>query len=110
MKNAKLKLSVPVPSLSSTLARIHRPQAQCLTLPDFYGKAWGPAVEVLVSLLTCISFICLLAGNLVRRRAALCVLKKRILCSRPSARDQGEKRREWRRLSSFHKSLPSSRV
>lgn len=40
-------------------------QAQCLTLPDFYGKAWGPAVEVLVSLLTCISFICLLAGNLV---------------------------------------------
>lgn len=42
-------------------------KAQCLTLPDFYGKAWGPAVEVLVSLLTCISFICLLAGNLVRR-------------------------------------------
>ncbi|CAN0236457.1 unnamed protein product, partial [Hapterophycus canaliculatus] len=40
-------------------------KAQCLTLPDFYGRAWGPAVEVLVSLLTCISFICLLAGNLV---------------------------------------------
>lgn len=29
------------------------------------GKAFGPAVEVVVSLLTCISFICLLAGNLV---------------------------------------------
>ncbi|CAM9258817.1 unnamed protein product [Ectocarpus sp. 12 AP-2014] len=43
----------------------HINEAQCLTLPDFYGKAWGPAVEVLVSLLTCISFICLLAGNLV---------------------------------------------
>ncbi|CAM9703494.1 unnamed protein product [Ascophyllum nodosum] len=40
-------------------------KAHCLTLPDFYGKAFGPAVEVLVSLLTCISFICLLAGNLV---------------------------------------------
>lgn len=40
-------------------------QARCLTLPDFYGKAFGPAVEVVVSLLTCISFICLLAGNLV---------------------------------------------
>lgn len=43
----------------------HINKAQCLTLPDFYGKAWGPAVEIVVSLLTCISFICLLAGNLV---------------------------------------------
>ncbi|CAN0077118.1 unnamed protein product [Pylaiella littoralis] len=43
----------------------HINKARCLTLPDFYGKAFGPAVEVVVSLLTCISFICLLAGNLV---------------------------------------------
>ncbi|CAM9926901.1 unnamed protein product, partial [Discosporangium mesarthrocarpum] len=43
----------------------HINKAECLTLPDFYGRAFGPVVEVVVSLLTCISFICLLAGNLV---------------------------------------------
>lgn len=46
------------------LARhVHR--ANVLTLPDIYGRAYGPAVEVLVSIICCISFIALLAGNLV---------------------------------------------
>lgn len=40
-------------------------KAHCLTLPDFYGRKYGPLFEVLVSFLCCISFICLLAGNLV---------------------------------------------
>jgi Na+/proline symporter len=43
----------------------HINKANCLTLPDLYAKNFGPLVEVLVSLITCISFLCLLAGNLV---------------------------------------------
>lgn len=56
---------VPNPTCSCSRPAVNTLQAQCLTLPDFYGKAWGPAVEVVVSLLTCISFVSLLAGNLV---------------------------------------------
>ena len=36
-----------------------------LTLPDVYGKRYGILTEIMVSLCTCISFTCLLAGNLV---------------------------------------------
>jgi Na+/proline symporter len=36
-----------------------------LTLPDIYGKRYGVATEIAVSICTCISFLCLLAGNLV---------------------------------------------
>ena len=36
-----------------------------LTLPDVFAKRYGKVVELLVSLCTIISFICLLAGNLV---------------------------------------------
>ena len=36
-----------------------------LTLPDVFAKRYGKVVEVLVSICTIISFICLLAGNLV---------------------------------------------
>mmetsp|Transcript_21613 Transcript_21613/g.33890 ORF Transcript_21613/g.33890 Transcript_21613/m.33890 type:complete len:671 (+) Transcript_21613:33-2045(+) len=36
-----------------------------LTLPDVYAKRYGKVVEVMVSLCTIISFLCLLAGNLV---------------------------------------------
>jgi len=36
-----------------------------LTLPDVFAKRYGKLVELLVSLCTIISFICLLAGNLV---------------------------------------------
>lgn len=46
------------------LARfIHRENV--LTLPDIYGRYFGPATEVCVSLICCASFIALLAGNLV---------------------------------------------
>lgn len=38
--------------------------AGVLTLPDVFGKYYGPTVEVLVSLCTIVSFLCLLAGNL----------------------------------------------
>ena len=36
-----------------------------LTLPDIYGKKYGKAVEIVTSICTCCSFLCLLAGNLV---------------------------------------------
>ena len=36
-----------------------------LTLPDVYAKRYGMATEIVVSLCTCVSFTCLLAGNLV---------------------------------------------
>ena len=36
-----------------------------LTLPDVYGKKYGKLPELFASLATCISFLCLLAGNLV---------------------------------------------
>lgn len=36
-----------------------------LTLPDVFAKRYGKLVELLVSLFTIISFLCLLAGNLV---------------------------------------------
>ena len=36
-----------------------------LTLPDVYAKRYGKVVEVLCSICTIISFLCLLAGNLV---------------------------------------------
>lgn len=36
-----------------------------LTLPDVFAKRYGKVVEILVSICTIISFICLLAGNLV---------------------------------------------
>jgi Na+/proline symporter len=36
-----------------------------LTLPDIFAKRYGKTVEILVSLATVISFIMLLAGNLV---------------------------------------------
>ena len=39
-------------------------EANVLTLPDIFGKVYGPTVEVLVSVCTIISFLCLLAGNL----------------------------------------------
>lgn len=36
-----------------------------LTLPDVFAKRYGKLVEVMVSTCTIISFLCLLAGNLV---------------------------------------------
>lgn len=36
-----------------------------LTLPDIYAKRYGMATEIAVSICTCVSFSCLLAGNLV---------------------------------------------
>lgn len=42
-----------------------------LTLPDVYAKRYGKLVELLVSLCTVISFLCLLAGNLVGMGAIL---------------------------------------
>lgn len=36
-----------------------------LTLPDVYAKRYGRVVEIMTSLCTIISFLCLLAGNLV---------------------------------------------
>ena len=36
-----------------------------LTLPDVFGKRYGKLVEVMASICTIISFLCLLAGNLV---------------------------------------------
>ena len=36
-----------------------------LTLPDVFSKRYGKVIEVLVSLCCCVSFLCLLAGNLV---------------------------------------------
>ena len=35
-----------------------------LTLPDFFGRRYGPQTELLVSALTVVSFIVLIAGNL----------------------------------------------
>lgn len=40
-------------------------QEEVLTLPDVYARRYGRVVEVLVSLATCVSFVFLLAGNLV---------------------------------------------
>ncbi|KAL3762641.1 hypothetical protein ACHAW5_007212 [Stephanodiscus triporus] len=36
-----------------------------LTLPDVLAKRYGKVVEVMVSIFCCVSFLCLLAGNLV---------------------------------------------
>lgn len=38
---------------------------RALTLPDVYAKRYGKVVEIMISICTIISFICLLAGNLV---------------------------------------------
>ena len=45
-----------------------------LTLPDVFAKRYGLVVEVLVSCCTIISFLCLLAGNLVGMGAILSYL------------------------------------
>jgi Na+/proline symporter len=44
-------------------SKIHADNA--LTLPDVFGKRYGKLVEVMASICTIISFLCLLAGNLV---------------------------------------------
>lgn len=46
------------------LAR-HINNDNALTLPDVFAKRYGKIVEILVSVCTIISFLCLLAGNLV---------------------------------------------
>ncbi|KAJ1635514.1 Sodium:solute symporter family-domain-containing protein, partial [Pavlovales sp. CCMP2436] len=46
------------------LAR-HIRREETLTLPEIYGRYYGTIVEVIVSLITIVSFIALLAGNLV---------------------------------------------
>lgn len=46
------------------LAR-HMNRAELLTLPDLYGRAYGPLCEVLGACITITSFLALLAGNLV---------------------------------------------
>jgi Na+/proline symporter len=46
------------------LAR-HINSSHALTLPEIYGQNYGVLVEVLVSLVSCASFVALLAGNLV---------------------------------------------
>ena len=47
------------------LARHINREVDCLTLPDIYAKRYGKVVEVMVSCATIVSFIMLLAGNLV---------------------------------------------
>ena len=47
------------------LARHINAERKVLTLPDVYAKRYGKIVEVLVSIATIISFMMLLAGNLV---------------------------------------------
>lgn len=42
-----------------------------LTLPDVLSKRYGKVVEVMVSIFCCISFLCLLAGNLVGMGAVI---------------------------------------
>ena len=46
------------------LAR-HINNSNALTLPEIYAQTYGPATEVLVSIISCCSFVALLAGNLV---------------------------------------------
>jgi Na+/proline symporter len=46
------------------LAR-HINRDNALTLPDVFAKRYGKMVEVMASVCTIISFLCLLAGNLV---------------------------------------------
>ena len=55
------------------LAR-HINEMKLLTLPDLYGRKYGPLVEALGSLITIISFLALLAGNLVGCAAILAFL------------------------------------
>lgn len=45
-----------------------------LTLPDVFGKRYGKVVEVMASVCTIISFLCLLAGNLVGMGAIISYL------------------------------------
>jgi Na+/pantothenate symporter len=45
-----------------------------LTLPDVLSKRYGKVVEIMVSTFTCVSFLCLLAGNLVGMGAVLSYL------------------------------------
>ena len=40
-------------------------EMKLLTLPDVFARKFGPAVEILFSILAIISFLCLLGGNLV---------------------------------------------
>mmetsp|Transcript_4087 Transcript_4087/g.5876 ORF Transcript_4087/g.5876 Transcript_4087/m.5876 type:complete len:737 (+) Transcript_4087:428-2638(+) len=47
---------------------------KALTLPDVFAKRYGKLVELLVSLCTITSFLCLLAGNLVGMGAILSYL------------------------------------
>ena len=49
-------------------------QENILTLPDVYGKRYGIATEISASICTCVSFLCLLAGNLVGMSVILAYL------------------------------------
>jgi len=40
-------------------------EGRYLTLPDVIGRAFGPMAELMMSCITIVSFMCLLAGNLV---------------------------------------------
>ena len=46
-------------------------EEKVLTLPDVFGKKYGKVVEVIASLISIISFMMLLAGNLVGMGAIL---------------------------------------
>lgn len=49
-------------------------EEQVLTLPDIYGRRYGILGELAASICTCVSFLCLLAGNLVGMAAILSFL------------------------------------
>lgn len=49
-------------------------QENVLTLPDIYGRRYGILGELAASVCTCVSFLCLLAGNLVGMAAIFAFL------------------------------------
>lgn len=60
--------------LNSIFLARHINEDQALTLPDVFAKRYGKLVEVMVSICTIISFLCLLAGNLVGMGAIISYL------------------------------------
>eukprot|EP01084_Bolivina_argentea_P291301 500634_1 len=51
--------------INALLLARHINNAQVMTLPDIYGRYYGRLVEIIVSIISCCSFLALLAGNLV---------------------------------------------
>lgn len=62
---SKTYISITLSTRNSIFFARHINTDYAFTLPDVFSKRYGKVVEILASLCTVVSFLCLLAGNLV---------------------------------------------